>query len=92
MLQFVPKLVIVVDIDMITHIPSCNEIRQAVFYLEAPSAGATNCLHGVFYHQCWSIIQRDVCQAVQEFFHVGKVHKYLNTNLVICFLKLKVLM
>lgn len=89
LMDFIPKLVTKDDNLMLIAVPSCLEVRHDVFGLNASSATGPDGFNGTFYHKCWPIIQLDVCNAVQEFFRVGAVHKFLNTNLVVLIRKAK---
>lgn len=77
------------DNQMLLQVPSDEEVRDAIFGLDPSSAAGSDGFNGYFYHQCWSLIQRDVCRAVQEFFWLGIVHKHLNSNLVVLIPKVK---
>ncbi|KAM7517189.1 hypothetical protein LguiA_006772 [Lonicera macranthoides] len=89
LISYVPHLVSDADNQMLLQVPSDEEVRAAVFGLDPSSAAGPDGFNGYFYHQCWSLVQRDVCKAVQEFFRLGVVHKHLNSNLVILLPKVK---
>lgn len=74
---------------MLTKVPSNLEIRQAVFDLDPSSAAGPDGFSGTFFCHCWSLIEQDGCAAIHEFFWLGVVHKFLNSNLVILLPKVK---
>ncbi|MCH80720.1 DUF4283 domain protein, partial [Trifolium medium] len=56
---------------MLISIPYPEEIRNAVFDLNKDSAPGPDGFGGFFYQTYWDIIQKDVCNAVMEFFNTG---------------------
>ena len=87
--DYVPRLVTEDDNAMLIKVPSDVEIRQAIFDLDPSSAAGPNGFNGTFYHFCWDLIKLDICAAVQEFFRLGVIQKFLNLNLVVLLPKVK---
>lgn len=68
LLNFICSLVSDSDNAMLTAVPSYEEIKQAVFDLNASSAAGLNGFNRFFFHHCCLIVQKDVCAVVQVFF------------------------
>lgn len=89
LMSHIPALISNADNAFLEAMPSDEKIRQAVFDLDPSSAAGPDGFNGHFYHQCWSLVGADVCAAIKEFFRIGVVQKYLNSNLVILLPKVK---
>ncbi|MCH84849.1 RNA-directed DNA polymerase (Reverse transcriptase), partial [Trifolium medium] len=69
--EVIPNLVDDQINNMITSIPSSEEIKNAVFSLNKDSAPGPDGFGGFFYQTYWDIIHKDVCDAVIEFFRTS---------------------
>ena len=54
--------------DLLSALPTDEEIKEAVFSLSASSAPGPDGFPGFFYHHCWDIVSFDVIQFVKQFF------------------------
>lgn len=57
--------------DFLCKIPQLEEVKTAVFDLDATSAPGPNGFGGSFYHACWSIIAVDLVTGIFVFFTKG---------------------
>ncbi|XP_043694149.1 uncharacterized protein LOC122644835 [Telopea speciosissima] len=89
LLSTIPSLVTELDNAMLTKIPSHDEIRFAVFYLDPTSAPGSDGYPGTFYRVCGDFIGRDVCRGIQSFFREGIVTKGVNCNFLCLIPKLE---
>lgn len=62
--------------------PSHDEIRSAVFGLEASSSPGPDGLGVFFYHKCWDTISKDVSAAIIHFFTTLEIPNEMNSSLV----------
>ncbi|MCH86209.1 RNA-directed DNA polymerase (Reverse transcriptase) [Trifolium medium] len=74
---------------MITSIPSPEEIKKAVFSLNKDSAPGPDGFSGFFYQTYWEIIQKEVCNAVMEFFSTGFLLPNWNANSIVLIPKMQ---
>ena len=70
-------------------IPSNDEIKAVVFAMDAQSAPGPDGFSGLFYTQCWSIMGKEVCDAVHSFFVSGFIMPGFNSNLMVLIPKTK---
>ncbi|KAL8520052.1 hypothetical protein ACS0TY_010838 [Phlomoides rotata] len=61
--EFIQHVVDIVDNDMLTAMPSVEEIKSAVFDMEPSSSPGPDGFGGSFYQACWDIIAFDVIEA-----------------------------
>ncbi|KAL8488040.1 hypothetical protein ACS0TY_024350 [Phlomoides rotata] len=61
---FIQPVLDPVDNEMLTCLPSVEEIKTAAFYMEPTSSPGPDGFGGTFYHACWDIITFDV---IEEF-------------------------
>ncbi|XP_058775611.1 uncharacterized protein LOC131649884 [Vicia villosa] len=81
--EVIPDLV---NADMnrfLTSIPSEEEIKNAVFKLNKDGAPGPDGFGGIFYHTYWSIIKKEVIDAVIQFFKTGWILPKYNSNNII---------
>lgn len=78
----IPKLVTSEDNAMLTCLPSYDEVKVAVFGLNASGAPGPDGFGGAFFHKFWDIIGNDVFLSVQQFFSSGWIPPNLNSNFV----------
>ncbi|KAL8543017.1 hypothetical protein ACS0TY_003769 [Phlomoides rotata] len=62
--EFIQHMVDPVDNDMLTAMPSVEEIKRAVFNMEPSSSPGPGGFSGSFFQACWDIIALDVIEAV----------------------------
>lgn len=67
-LRHIPRLVSVIDNELLTQLPTLEEVKTAVWHLDPQSAAGPDGFNGKFYRSCWATIHSDVVKAVQEFF------------------------
>lgn len=79
----IPPLVSAEDNVMLTNLPSREEVKNAVFSLNANGAPGPDGFGGVFYQKYWDIISDDVFNSVLQFFSQGWLLPGLNSNLVV---------
>ncbi|KAL6206762.1 hypothetical protein ACLB2K_024009 [Fragaria x ananassa] len=78
--KLIPSLVSVEDNDILTVIPSFEEIKLVVFSMDPDSAPGPDGYKGHFYHACWGFIGLEVVNAVQSFFQTGYILPNLNCS------------
>ncbi|XP_060194905.1 uncharacterized protein LOC132624092 [Lycium barbarum] len=65
-------------------IPSCEEVKQAIFNLSRTSASGPDGFPGKFYQSCWDVVGRDIFRLVEAFFNCHSLLKSItHTNLVL---------
>lgn len=87
--RVVPSLVTDAENDILTAIPSTEEIKLAVFSMNGDGAPGSDGFAGCFYQLFWDVIGQDVCSAVSQFFAQGWLPPNLNSNLVALIPKVK---
>ncbi|XP_043703245.1 uncharacterized protein LOC122653468 [Telopea speciosissima] len=80
LLAVIPSVVSNMDNDMLTSIPSQEEIKAAVFDLDPSSAPGPDGFSDTFFRVCWEIIGVEVCRGIQNFFKDGIITKGVNCN------------
>ncbi|XP_058757259.1 uncharacterized protein LOC131630499 [Vicia villosa] len=75
--------------NLLTILPSYEEIINVVFSLNKYSVSGPNDFGGIFFHSYWSIIKVNVCNDVLQFFRNGWLLPNFNANLVIIIPKVK---
>lgn len=81
--QVVPSLVSNDDNDLLTIIPSHEEIKSTVFAMNGDGAPGPDGFRGCFYQAFWDVVGEDVCNFVCQFFSQGWLWPNLNSNLVV---------
>jgi len=81
--RHIPHLVTTDDNNMLTSLPSPDEIKTDVFDLNGDSAPRPDGNPGHFYHQFWHIIGNDVVKSTQHFFLHNYIMPNLNSRLII---------
>ncbi|GKB31530.1 RNA-directed DNA polymerase, eukaryota, reverse transcriptase zinc-binding domain protein, partial [Tanacetum coccineum] len=64
------------------HDVSDAEIKKAMFQIEDNKAPRPYGFSSHFYKRTWDLIGEDVCKAVQEFFHKGKILFEINSTII----------
>ena len=81
--ETIPSLVSDVDNNMLLCVPSQDEIREAMFALNADGASGPDRFGGHFYQTYWDIVGTDVVHSVQEFFLGGELPPNINSNMIV---------
>ncbi|XP_071698715.1 uncharacterized protein [Rutidosis leptorrhynchoides] len=68
-------------LDMVCPI-SDEEIKRAMFDIDEDKAAGPDGYTSCFFKKAWSIIGRDICLAIKEFFDNGKLLRELNATLI----------
>lgn len=79
----IPSLVSNDDNAMLTNLPSMEEVRSAVFSMNANGAPGPDGFGGIFYQKYWDIVSKDVFGLVLQFFTQGWFLPSLNSNVVV---------
>lgn len=79
----IPSMISTNTNSLLKMIPSQEEIKRAVFYLNKDSAPGSDGFGAIFYQSFWSIVCNDVCKAVMEFFSKGWILPNFNSNTLI---------
>jgi len=61
---------------------SCEDIRQVVFSIENEKAPGPGSYSSFFFKQAWSIVGRDFCAAIQDFFHSSRLLKQVSHSII----------
>ncbi|XP_055962061.1 uncharacterized protein LOC130015619 [Mercurialis annua] len=88
-LDSIPSLVSNGDNEMLTGIPTDEEIKAIVFNMDASSAPGPDGFTGAFFKDCWSIVSYDVCKAVVHFFLSGNITPGFNSSFMILIPKIE---
>ena len=80
--EVIPSLVTDNTNQMLTMVPSSDEIHSAVFSLNKDSALGPDGFGDVFFQSYWDIIKSDVEKAVIQFFTTGWILPNFNSNIV----------
>jgi len=79
----IPPLVTIEENNMLTIMPAANEIKKAVFDMNADGAPGPDGFGGYFYQHFWDIVAVDVVSSIQEFFYTGVIIPNLNSNILV---------
>jgi ribonuclease HI len=80
--EVIPNLVTAETNDLLTVLPSPEEIKQAVFSLNKDSAPGPDGFGAIFYQHYWDIVKSDVVNAVLEFFTKSWILPGFNSNII----------
>lgn len=67
-LEILASLPTHINVDQLAEAPSVEEIRKAAFDINAESVAGPNGYSALFFQVCWDIIEKDVMEAVLDFF------------------------
>jgi len=81
--ETIPSLVTYVDNQMLLSFPLHEEIKEAVFALNADEAPGPDGFGGHYYQTFLDIVGTDVVQSVQEFFLGGVLPPNINSNMTV---------
>lgn len=71
--QCIPQLINTEDNQMMTMIPTMEEVKQVVFSIPDTSSAGPDGYSSRFYQTCWPIIKEDLMNAVEDFFKGRKM-------------------
>lgn len=86
--EVIPKLITDRINNMLTLLPSFDEIKNAIFSLNKDSAPGPDGFGAIFFQTYWDIINQDVYKVVMQFFTTGWLLPNFNTNISCLFLRL----
>ncbi|CAL0324296.1 unnamed protein product [Lupinus luteus] len=81
--QVVPSLVSENQNNLLTKIPTNDEIKAAAFGMNGDGAPGPDGFGGCFFKEFWDIVCHDVCNSVTQFFTQAWILLNLNSNLVV---------
>lgn len=81
--SFIPPLVSAEDNSMLTKLPSMEEVRSAVFSMNASGAPGPDGFGGIFFQHFWYVVAEDVFKSVNQFFVQSWILPSMNSNLVV---------
>ncbi|XP_057808444.1 uncharacterized protein LOC131022920 [Salvia miltiorrhiza] len=73
--------------DLLTALPSADDIRSVVFSMDRNSAPGSDGFNGAFFQHSWEVVGDDMVAAVRRFFSHGYLPHGLNSNLLYLHLK-----
>ncbi|KAE9619300.1 putative RNA-directed DNA polymerase [Lupinus albus] len=79
----IPRLVSDSENNMLTIIPTDDEIKSAVFAMNGDGAPGPDGFGGCFYQSFWDIVGQDVCNSIRQFFSPGWLLPNLNSNTLV---------
>ncbi|XP_050914734.1 uncharacterized protein LOC127129625 [Lathyrus oleraceus] len=79
----IPNLVTTNMNNILTSLPSDEEIRCVVFGLNKNNAPEPDDFGGIFFHTLWDINKHDVCADVLQFFKHGKIISNFNVSNIV---------
>jgi hypothetical protein len=80
--EVIPHLITDDVNNLLTMLPSADEIKAAVFSLNKDSAPGPDGFGAFFFQHYWDIVHRDVVNAVLEFFTTGWIMPGYNSNII----------
>jgi len=80
--EVIPNLITDEINNLMTMLPSHQEIKSAVFALNKESAPGPDWFGAFFYQTYWDIIKEDVVKAVLEFFTTSMILPRFNSNII----------
>jgi ribonuclease HI len=79
----IPNLVTAADNDLLTRVPSFDEVKQAVFNMDGSSSPGPDGFGGCFFQHFWDVVGPDVVASVTQFFRQGWILPNLNSSHVV---------
>ncbi|XP_026410465.1 uncharacterized protein LOC113305662 [Papaver somniferum] len=89
LLNTIPAVITSMDQNMLDAIPYEEEIKKTVFSMDPYSSPGPDGFSGCFYKTFWSIVQKDVIQAVQLCWRRRFIPKGLNSNFLVLIPKIE---
>lgn len=87
--ELVPEMIIDAQKEAVIGVPGGDEIKEAVFSINADGAAGPDGFNGHFYRQCWDIIKEDLIVAVQSFFQGQIFPKSWSSTLIVAIPKVE---
>jgi len=81
--EVIPSLIDENTNNLLTMIPNEDEIKAAVFSMNRDGAPGPDGFGACFFQSYWSIVHKEVSEAVVEFFTTGRIHSNFNANSLI---------
>ncbi|XP_024177848.1 uncharacterized protein LOC112183741 [Rosa chinensis] len=81
--KVIPSLVSEDDNSVLVSIPTAEEIRRVVFFMDPSSSPGPDGFPGSFYQSCWDIVGNDVIGFVQFFFQQYWLYPNANSNFIV---------
>jgi len=81
--ETIPSLVSDTENQLLMRFPLHDEIKAAVFDLNADGAPGPDGFGGHFYQTFWDVVGMDVVTSVQDFFLHGEVLPNINSNMIV---------
>lgn len=91
LLGCIPHLISQGENEMLTLVPTREEVKSAAFSLKSNSAAGPDGFSGVFFQSCWNIIGQDVLEAVIAFFRGMSFPRAVSSTLLILVPKIPIL-
>lgn len=79
---FQDRLVSVTDWDSLCSIPSKEEINEALWSINDNKSLGPDGFNSFFVKKAWSIVGKEICMVVQDFFQNGKMLKQTNSTAI----------
>ena len=79
----IPFMVTEEENAMLAAMPMFDEIKDAVFTMNADGAPGPDGFGGHFYQHFWDIVSADLVSSVQEFFYTGVLIPNINSNILV---------
>jgi len=81
--EVIPNSISDASNNLLTMLPTHEEIHNAVFSLNNSSAPGPDGFGAIFFQTYWSIVKEDVCKAVLQFFTDGWLLPNFNSNTIV---------
>jgi hypothetical protein len=81
--NIIPKILTEVDNMELNRLPLIDEVREAIFSIDADSVAGPDGFSSLFYQHCWEIIKDDVFNAVTDFFEGGHLPRGFSATSII---------
>lgn len=81
--EAIPRLIDDTTNNLLTMLPSIEEVKNAVFELNSNGAPGPDGFGACFFQTYWSVVQKDVFEAVIDFFKNGWLPPNYNSNSII---------
>ena len=81
--ETIPSLISETTNNLLTMLPSTEEIKNVVFSMNRNSAPGPDGFGAFFYQTYWEIIREDVNAAILEFFTNNHIFPNMNANIVV---------
>lgn len=82
-LDCIPTMITDAQNQVLSAMPSIDELKQVVFSMNPNSAAGPDGMNGKFFQSCWDIIKRDLLAVVQSFFCGHPIPKYFSHSCLV---------